>query len=169
MGLVRVKVLVPLVLVLALTAGACGSSAKKADETPVTAPPTTAPPASVLPSTTTTVGTAAFAPTCSALTSALEVEELQPKNTGNWSAERQRIITDTATNAALYDSAKEGAPADIASSLTTLAAYSRHIGTSVSSATSFAAAVTAIGAYPDKVGASLATSTVGSWRRANCR
>ena len=161
-----------LLLVLSGLLAACGSSngsGANGSTTLATAPPTSASPASALPTTTTAVAAPQFASTCAALADALKVEELQPKNTGNWALERQRIITDTAANAAIYESAKTGAPADLVTSLGSLIDYARYIGTSVGSADDFGAAVTAIGKYPDKVAASLATSSVDSCRRTNCR
>lgn len=165
----RIAVVLLLAVPVLATVGAACSSSKVAEEVPTTIPPSSSTPASVLPSTTTVPGTDARVAACAALTSALEVDELQPRNTGNWTAERQRILTDTASSAALYQSASASAPADLVAPLAAVVTYARFIGTAVSSAGSFAAAVTAVGAYPDKVGASMATAAVNTWKRQNCR
>lgn len=105
---------------------------------------------------------------CSALASALDMGDLQPKNSGNWNAERQRILTDTASNVELFTAAIKGTPADIAASLETLKRYSAWLGTTLSNSPSFDSAASAINAYPDLAGTSRAASTVDTWKRNNC-
>ena len=149
------------VLVAGLAFAACGGSTTSSSTT-TQAPPTSAPPPS--PS---TVPATVQAP-CSALASALAMSELHPKNTGNWNAEKQRIVTDTASNVELFAIAKNGVPAEVATALETLQGYSKWLGTTMSNAPTFDAAVSAVNAYPDLVGASLATSIVDNWKRTNC-
>lgn len=161
----RVAVLV-LALVPVVLAAGCGSSGPTADES--ASIPTSSPPASVLPTATTAPGSGPFASTCGPLTTALKVADLQPKDTGNWTLERQRIVTDADANAALYVAARSAAPADVATALGQLEKYALFLASAVRSATDFGSAVTAIGAYPDKVGASMAAATVDTWRRINC-
>lgn len=96
------------------------------------------------------------------------MSELHPKNTGNWTAEKQRIITDTASNVALFTAASNGVPADVATALETLKGYSTWLGTEIANAANFDAATSAVNSYPDLVGASLATSVVDTWKRQNC-
>ena len=105
---------------------------------------------------------------CSALASALDMGDLQPKNSGNWNAERQRILTDAASNVELFTAAIKGTPADIAASLETLKRYSAWLGTTLSNSSSFDSAASAINAYPDLAGTSRAASTVDTWKRNNC-
>lgn len=96
------------------------------------------------------------------------MSELHPRNTGNWSAERQRVITDTAVNVELFTAASKGVPTGIAEALDTLKEYSTWLGQTVANAASFDAAMSAVNSYPDLVGASLATSVVDTWKRNNC-
>lgn len=150
-----------------LLASGCGSTKSSSpDESPST--PTSAPPASVLPGATTVPGGGPNASVCGPLSNALRIADLQPKDAGSWALERQRILTDAATNTALYDAATGGAPADVAAQLVKLAAYSKFVGTAVQSASDFGSAVNAIATYPDIVGASMAMAAVDTWRRANC-
>lgn len=165
--------LVVLVVTLGLVGTACGSSGGASDESTTSGPATSAPapstPASALPTSTTSATPGSEPVSCRPLMTALEVEDLQPRNLGNWPAERQRIITDTASNVALYRSAAATAPSELVAPLAALVTYATSIGTSVSSAGSFDAAVAAITAYPDTAGASRAATTVANWRRTNCR
>jgi hypothetical protein len=94
--------------------------------------------------------------------------DLQPKNSGNWDAERQRILTDAASNVELFTAAIKGTPADIAASLETLKRYSAWLGTTLSNSSSFDSAASAINAYPDLAGTSRAATTVDNWKRKNC-
>lgn len=94
--------------------------------------------------------------------------DLHPKNSGNWTAERQRIATDAASNVALYDSVGSGVPPDVMGAIETLKGYANWLGSTVSNAPTFDAAISAVNAYPDLVGASLAAATVDTWRRSNC-
>lgn len=96
------------------------------------------------------------------------MSELHPKNTSNWTAEKQRIITDTASNVALFAAASNGVPPDVATALETLKGYSTWLGTAIANAANFDAAMSAVNSYPDLVGASLATSVVDTWKRQNC-
>jgi hypothetical protein len=96
------------------------------------------------------------------------MSDLRPKNTGNWSAEKQRIITDAASNVALFAAASNGAPPDVATALETLKGYSTWLGSAIANAATFDAAVSTVSEYPDMAGASLATSVVESWQRKNC-
>jgi len=98
----------------------------------------------------------------------LDIGDLQPKNSGNWSAESQRILTDAASNVELFTAAIKGSPADISASLEILKSYSSWIGTTLSNSTSFDSASSAIKAYPDLAGASRAASIVDNWKRENC-
>ena len=162
--------LVTAAVALTFLAGACGSSSTASDGTTTSSVARgTIPPASVLPTPTTAPGAGPNATVCAALTRALKVAELQPRNTGNWTAERQRIITDAASNVALYEAASNTAPATLTSSLTDLIAYARFVGTAVASAGSFDAAVSSVGTYADKVGASLSTAAVDTFISTNCR
>jgi hypothetical protein len=98
----------------------------------------------------------------------LEIGDLQPKNSGNWSAERQRILTDAASNIELFSAAIKGAPADISGSLEVLKSYSAWIGTTLSNSSSFDSASSAVNAYPELAGVSRAASIVDNWKRQNC-
>jgi hypothetical protein len=98
----------------------------------------------------------------------LDTGDLQPKNSGNWSAERQRILTDAASNVELFSAAIKGAPADISASLEALKSYSAWIGTTLSNSSSFDSAAGAVNAYPDLAGTRSAASIVDNWKRKNC-
>lgn len=165
---------VVLVAVVALVVSACGSSSSSTSSSTTstmsstTASTADAPAAATsIPPSPSTIPPTLQAP-CTALTSALEMSELHPRTTGNWPAERQRIITDTAVNVELFTAASNGVPADIAKALDTLKGYSTWLGETVADASSFDAAMSAVNAYPDLVGASLATSVVETWKRKNC-
>ena len=149
---------------------ACGGSSSTSSNstTSVTGAVTTSPPASVLPSTTVTTGANPYASTCTALGRALKVEELQPRTTSNWALEKQRVVTDAASNVALWNAATQGAPADIQTALGKLVAYGTFLGNAVQQSNDVTSATSAIGAYQDKVGASLASAAVDTWKRANC-
>jgi len=105
---------------------------------------------------------------CAALKAALPVSDLQPKNSGNWTAERQRIQTDAASDAALFSAASKGVPNAVVTALETLKAYSTWIGTTVADSATYEAATKAIKAYPDSAAATLAMATVDTWSRTNC-
>ena len=157
-----------IVLASAIVVASCGSSSSSTS-TSTTLQATSVPsvvPSSVPPSPSTLPATSQ-AP-CSALASALAISDLRPKNAGNWTAEKQRIITDTASNVALLAAASNGAPPDVATALDTLKGYSTWLGTVVANASTFDAAMSAVNNYPDMAGASLATSVVESWQRKNC-
>ena len=109
------------------------------------------------------------APTaCSALASTLSISDLRLQNSGNWRAERQRILTDTASNVGLLAIAADGVPADVARALETLKGYSTWLGDTVAGASDFESADRAVNAYPDAVGISNATAVVDAWKRVNC-
>lgn len=154
-----------------LGAAACGSS-PEAEESPVTVAPTSSTPVSVLPSTTTSssvAGTAVRSEACGVLAAALLIDELQPRDSGNWPAERQRIITDAAANALLYDEAARVAPADLVDPLGVLGTYVRVLGDAVSASTSLATARNAIAAVPNRAEVMRATAAVEGWQRTTCR
>jgi hypothetical protein len=159
---------------IVLGAGACSSS-PSADDTPATSAPTSSTPVSVLPSTTTTSnssttrGATSRPEACAVLAPTLTIGELQPRDGGNWPAERQRIITDAAVNAMAYEAAARVAPAQLVDPLGVLTIYARFIGDSVAAASSLAAARTAIAAAPNQGVVSSATSTVEGWQRTTCR
>ena len=163
---------IALVFATALVAAGCGSSS-----TSSTSPSTTSSTSSTttqaasatpsLPQSPSTLPASLQAP-CSALASALDTGDLQPKNSGNWSAERQRILTDAASNVELFSAAIKGAPADISASLETLKSYSAWIGTTLSNSSSFDSAASAVNAYPDLAGTRSAASIVDNWKRKNC-
>ena len=168
MALVCRSVGIALVFATALVAAGCGSSSTSS--TPSSTSSTTAQAASgtsSIPQSPSTLPASLHAP-CSALASALDIGDLQPKNTGNWSAERQRILTDAASNVELFTAAIKGAPAEIAPSLERLKSYSTWIGTTLSNSSSFDSAASAVNAYPDQAGASRAASLVDNWKRKNC-
>lgn len=96
------------------------------------------------------------------------MRELHPRNAGNWPAERQRIITDAATNVELFAVAINGVPPEIAKALETLRNYSAWLGETVANATSFDQAVSAVNTSSDLFDASLATSVVDTWKSKNC-
>jgi len=160
---------------IAFVATACGSSSDGSAPTTAVAPtssvPVTVPPS--MPSAPTTSSTAPALPgdasTCSRLAGTVTLAELQPRDLGNWPAERQRVITDTATNAVAYEAAASGAPASLVDPLGALAVHAREIGSAVEGAGSLAAARSAIAALPDRTVASRAATTVEDWQRANCR
>ena len=152
---------------MALTS--CGTSQSS---TPVTVESTSVvssiPPAasSILPAPSSAPGNVQVP--CSALQAALTITDLQPKNSGNWNAERQRIQTDAESNAALFSAAEKGVPNDVATALETLKEYSSWIGTTVSNSTTFEAAIDAIKAFPNSVQATKAMARVDTWSRTNC-
>ena len=167
----RRAVAVSLLVGMVVWIAACGSS-PKAEETPSTAAPTSSTPVSVLPPTTTSTtvpGSSVRPEACAVLDAAVTVAELQPRDSGNWPAERQRIITDAAANALAYEAAARMAPAQLVDPLGVLMTYARFIGTTVAAASSLAAARTAIAAVPNGTEVTKATSTVEGWQRTNCR
>ena len=163
---------IALVLATALVVAGCGSSSTSSTSSSTTssmASTTTqaASGTSTIPQSPSTLPASLQAP-CSALASALDMGDLQPKNSGNWSAERQRILTDAASNVELFAAAIKGTPADISASLETLKSYSAWVGTTLSNSSSFDAAASAMNAYPDLAGTSRAAATVDNWKRKNC-
>ena len=163
---------IALVFATALVAAGCGSSSTSStsSSTPSSTSSTTTQAASgtsSVPQSPSTLPASLQAP-CSALASTLEIGDLQPKNSGNWSAERQRILTDAASNVELFSAAIKGAPADISASLEMLKSYSAWIGTTLSNSSSFDSASSAVNAYPELAGASRAASIVDNWKRQNC-
>ena len=105
---------------------------------------------------------------CSALAASLSISDLRLRNSGNWTAERQRIITDAASNVQLFTIATNGVPAEVARALEVLKGYSVWLGDTVADAPSFDAANSAVNAFPDLDAATRATSVVNEWTRANC-
>jgi hypothetical protein len=142
---------------------ACGSSSSSSTTT-TEAPSVVSsvpPPASSVP-------TSLQAP-CSAMAATIGISELQPKNTGNWPAERSRIVTDAQREAGLLGTAATALAADrIAPYMTTMQTYASWIATTVQGSDSFSAAVSALNEYPDKVGVSLAIASVDTWKAKNC-
>ena len=162
---------IALVFATALVVAGCGSSSTSSTPSSTTSSTSSTTQAasgtSSAPQSPSTLPASLQAP-CSALASALEIGDLQPKNSGNWNAERQRILTDAASNVELFTAAIKGAPADIAASLETLKRYSAWLGTTLSNSSSFDSAASAINAYPDLAGTSRAATTVDNWKRKNC-
>ena len=163
---------IALVFATVLVVAGCGSSSTSStsSSTPSSMASTTtqvASETSSIPQSPSTLPASLQAP-CSALASALEIGDFQPKNTGNWTAERQRILTDAASNVELFTAAIKGTPADISASVEILKSYSAWVGTTLSNASSFDSALSAINAYPDLDGASRAASIVDDWKRKNC-
>ena len=162
---------IALVFATALVVAGCGSSSTSSTPSSTTSSTSSTTQAasgtSSAPQSPSTLPASLQAP-CSALASALDMGDLQPKNSGNWDAERQRILTDAASNVELFTAAIKGAPADIAASLETLKRYSAWLGTTLSNSSSFDSAASAINAYPDLAGTSRAATTVDNWKRKNC-
>lgn len=164
-----------MLVAIAFVATACGSSsdgsAPSTSVAPTSSVPVTVPPSA--PAAPTTPSTAPTLPgdsaTCSRLAGTVTLAELQPRDLGNWPAERQRVLTDTATNAVAYEAAASRAPASLVDPLGALAVHARAIGSVVEGAGSLATARSAIAALPDRVAASRAATTVEDWQRANCR
>lgn len=169
---------IALVMLVAVALGGCGSSSS-------TAPTSSSTTSALSPSSETrapapsTSSTSSSAPvpstiprssqaSCSALISALSVSDLRLRNSGNWTAERQRILSDTASNVELFSTAITGVPSDIASAIKVLSGYSAWLGDTVASASSFEAANSAVNSYPDSSKAANATAVVDGWKRANC-
>ena len=96
------------------------------------------------------------------------VDDLAPKNTGNWTAERQRIATDVASSVSLLAAAGEGVPARVAQALETLRTYATWVGSTVAAAPSYDSARSALDAYTGLAGVTSATTVVEDWRRTNC-
>ena len=162
---------IALVFATALVVAGCGSSSTSSTPSSTTSSTSSTTQAasgtSSAPQSPSTLPASLQAP-CSALASALDMGDLQPKNSGNWDAERQRILTDAASNVELFTAAIKGAPADIAASLEMLKRYSAWLGTTLSNSSSFDSAASAINAYPDLAGTSRAATTVDNWKRKNC-
>ena len=160
-----------LVFATALVFAGCGSSSTSSTPSSTTSSTSSTTQAasgtSSAPQSPSTLPASLQAP-CSALASALDMGDLQPKNSGNWSAERQRILTDAASNVELFTAAIKGTPADIAASLETLKRYSAWLGTTLSNSSSFDSAAGAVNAYPDLAGTRSAASIVDNWKRKNC-
>ena len=153
-----------LLLGLLLMAG-CGSAGREsAGTTSSSVDPATA---SSVPPAPSTLPPSAKAP-CTALATALTVNDLSPKNSGNWMAERQRIVTDVAGTTALLAAAAEGVPSDVARAIGTIQDYITRVGTTVSAASSYDAAKRALDALPGRADVTSATSVVDAWRRSNC-
>lgn len=160
-----------LVFATALVVAGCGSSSTSSTPSSTTSSTSSTTQAasgtSSAPQSPSTLPASLQAP-CSALASALDMGDLQPKNSGNWDAERQRILTDAASNVELFTAAIKGTPADIAASLETLKLYSAWLGTTLSNSSSFDSAASAINAYPDLAETTRAATTVDNWKRKNC-
>lgn len=154
-------------LLLGAVLTACGSSSGTASPNGSDSTTTSVVSSSSLPPAPSTLPPQAKAP-CTALASALLVNELIPKNSGNWTAERQRIATDVAGTVALYSAAANGVPAEVARALDTLKAYATWLGSTVSGSASYEAAKTSIESYAQSATIPQATATVENWRRANC-
>jgi hypothetical protein len=156
-----------------VTLSGCGSSSfsssSTTESTAVASPGTASqsavssvpPPASSLPS--------AHQEPCSALAATIGVADLRPKDTGNWIAERSRILTDSQREAGLLGTAAAAlAPDPIAVQMATLKAYASWIATTVQASATFSAASAALDRYPDASGVPPAVAAVAKWTAANC-
>ncbi|MEX1217713.1 MAG: hypothetical protein WEA11_04260 [Acidimicrobiales bacterium] len=166
---------VALVLSASLTLAACGSSSTSSSSSssssqlasPATsASESTSIPTSALPAPTTIPATQKG--TCSALAAALTLDELQPKNSGNWNAERQRILVDAASNVGLYAAAQGGAPAEIKGSVKSLENYATKVGEIVAESSSADSAVAEISRSSQLAAATPAAAIVTTWKQKNC-
>jgi len=159
----------------------CSSSGDGAITDGSTAPTTVAPATSVTTGATTgTTGTTDLASSspstipasidgaCAALAETYGLDELQPKNSGSWVDERQRIVVDARREAQLLAVAEDGPPADVVAAMGTMGTYASWLADTVEASGTFSAAVSAVDAYPSAVGVSLAVATVRTWRSANC-
>ncbi len=167
-----------LAMLVVVALGGCGSASSTAptsSSTPSTLSPSAEAPG--LASSTSTTPSPSPAPStipgslqaqCLALTSALSVSDLRLRNSGNWAAERQRILSDTASNVELFSRAINGVPADVARAIEVLKGYSTWLGDTVASAANLEAATSAVNSYPDTSGVANATAVVDGWKRANC-
>ena len=180
----RPRALVAVALLAAVVLVGCSSSNGDSAPGDSTALTTSVPGTSVVTDDTTgttgTTGTTAPIPSspstipasvdtaCAALAQTYGLDALQPKNSGSWVDERQRIVVDAEREAQLLSAAQDGPPANVVTALGTMEAYARWLAATVGASASFSEAVTAVDGYPDAVGVSLAVATVRTWRTANC-
>jgi len=154
----------PLILILIVVGlgsvlAGCGSSdsTSSSDTTGIV---TTTTPGATIPE--------ALRPLCTILTDAEPIDQVQPRNVGEWSVERSRVVEAATATAAAYLRAAEIAPSAMVASLRTMSAYVTAILDATVDAESFTIATSTIASYRDKVGASLAMATVEAWKRENC-
>ena len=86
---------------------------------------------------------------------------------GNWTQERQRVLTDANREATLLRAASAGAPVAVRGSLDRLVMWVDGVIGAVTTASSYDAARTAVAAL-DRSGVAAASSTVKAWHDANC-
>lgn len=122
---------------------------------------------STLPAPSTTAATANGA-LCSLFSDLYGIENLQPKNTPNWSAEQQRIGVDAQRESALLVSMKGIAPANLAASIQSEIDYANFVAETISTAASYAAATSALNGYNKRADVTAATATLSNWKTANC-
>ena len=158
----RPRSLVAVALLAAVVLAGCSSSNGDAAPGDSTALPTSVPGTSVVTDDTTgttdTTGPLPSSPStipasvdtaCAALAQTYGLDALQPKNSGSWVDERQRIVVDAQREAQLLSAAQDGPPADVVTALGTMAAYARWLATTVGASASFSEAVSAVDGYPD--------------------
>jgi hypothetical protein len=164
-------------LAVVLVVSGCSSSK---DDASSVGPTTTSPaPATTAGSTDTTASSgsqvtspstipASIDGTCAALAETYGLDEIQPKRTISWVDERQRVVVDAQREAGLLTAAQQGAPADIAGRLATMAGYATWLATTMQGMETYDQAIAVRDAYPDMVGVSLAVAAVQTWQSANC-
>ncbi len=155
-------------LVVGLFLAACsGSSSSSDSSTSTTAAPIGPQSPSTLPAPSTTAASP-FGALCSLFKDLYGVENLQPKNTGNWSAEQQRIGVDAQREVAILNSMKGIAPQSLVAPIQAEIDYANFIVDNVPSAATYAAATTAVNGYAKKAELTTATTTLSEWKKTNC-
>lgn len=103
---------------------------------------------------------------CASLGDLYGVDDLEV-HSGNWTQERQRVLTDANREARLLRSASAGAPDALRGSLDRLTTWVDGVIVAVDRSPSYDAARTAMAAL-DRTGVSAASSAVTAWHDANC-
>lgn len=103
---------------------------------------------------------------CASLGDLYGIDDLEVR-AGNWTQERQRVLTDANREATLLRGAAAGAPDALRGSLDRLVMWVDGVIGAVTTASSYDAARTAVAAL-DRSGVAAASSTVKAWHDANC-
>lgn len=105
---------------------------------------------------------------CSSLAGTVGAAALVPRDTGNWTAERQRVLVDANSDAWLLRRAAEAAPADIAGPLGVAAQHATTVAGELSVATSAVDAIARIADIEPDSDTTARTAVIDGWRRRNC-
>ncbi|MEY4131081.1 MAG: hypothetical protein RLZZ31_1205 [Actinomycetota bacterium] len=154
-------------IVIFFLAGCGGTSSSNDSPTSTTSAPIGPQSPSTLPAPSTTAASP-YGALCSLFADLYGVENLQPKDTGNWSAEQQRIGVDAQREAAILNSMKGIAPQNLVAPIQAEVDYANFVADNVPSAATYAAAQSVVNGYAKKAELTSATTTLSNWKKSNC-